>query len=110
MRSEDRAFLALLGAGLSGRKMKPDGLPEVNPEHVFARAAEQGVLPLVFDAAAQLPYEEGFKETRKGWQTKALSAAMPEITKTNEFLLLLEHAKKQGLKPVVGKGLICRKL
>ena len=110
MRSEDRAFLALLGAGLSGRKMKPDGLPEVNPEHVFARAAEQGVLPLVFDAAAQLPYEEGFKETRKGWQTKALSAAMREITKTNEFLLLLEHAKKQGLNPVVVKGLICRKL
>lgn len=109
MKNEDRAFLVLLRAGMSGKQGKPESFPEADLEKVFARAAEQGVLPLVFDAAARLvPHKND--ENWKEWKTKALSAAMREITKTNEFLLLLEHAKKQGLDPIVVKGLICRNL
>ena len=109
MKNEDRAFLALLRAGMSGKQGKPESFPEADLEKVFARAAEQGVLPLVFDAAARLvPHKND--ENWKEWKTKALAAAMREIAKTNEFLLLLEAAGRKGLNPVVMKGILCRSL
>lgn len=109
-RAED-TFLLLLSAALR-EQVPEDPAPEAGEwEQVLRLAAEQEVLPLVFDACVSLPSFKALdRETRRKWQRKALGVATRQIVQTNEFLTLVLHAQAQGLDPIVFKGIVCRSL
>lgn len=107
-----RAFLALVRIAMSGEKPPEDpALSQNDWISLLHLAAEQEILPLVFDAAIDLPsFKATDRKMRREWQQKALGAAMRQIVQTNEFLTLVLHAQAQGLDPVVIKGIACRSL
>lgn len=109
-RAED-TFLLALSAALR-EQVPEDPAPEDGEwEQVLRLAAEQEVLPLVFDACVSLPSFKALdRDLRKKWQQKALLVATRQIVQTNEFLTLVLHAQAQGLDPVVFKGVVCRNL
>ncbi len=114
MNDKDAAcFLALLQAGIAGNKAVPRG-KEGDPgdrDKVFHLAEIHAVYPIAAEAfmesagpAGQVP--ESMAEIRE----KARSIVIHQAQKTADFLLFYEYLKKQGLHPLVMKGIICRNL
>ncbi len=104
-------FLSLFTSALLGESVEDPGLSIEEWAALLKLAAEQEILPLIFDAACALPsFKAMDRESRKTWQHKSLKVAIRQIVQTNEFLTLVLHAQAQGLNPVVLKGIVCRSL
>ena len=112
MERRDELFLQALRAALEDRS--------VNWEHqvdgdtllqVLDLAQEHHVLPLVFQAvysssAAGELSPEIYAECKQA----TVQSVMNQTIKTQEFLELYRHLLAQGVKPLVVKGIICRRL
>ena len=103
-------LLKAAAAGLKGETTEAE-LPAEEWGSLFSCAAEQFLLPLVYEAVSdsasfkQFPVKE-----RSEWQKRAVSAAIRQIMQTNELLTLILRAQERGLDPIVVKGIICRNL
>ena len=112
MTRTESAFLKLFRASIHGET--PAETPALSAdewESVLRLASEQELFSLILNTVCTLPsYKAGDLKKQKDRQKKVLAAATRQITQTNEFLTLLLEAEKQGLHPIVLKGLIVRSL
>ena len=105
-------LLRLTRDALTSHSCAPDpGLSHDEWEALLNLASEQEVLPLVlnlcihYSSLKSMPGEQYLK-----WQQKAVSIAVRQIVQTNEFLTLILRAKRNGIEPIVLKGIVCRNL
>lgn len=107
-----RLFLEAMKASLEDRKVTWG--PEVCQEdmsQVLALAQNHHVLPMIFEAVYACPAAASLTpgviaECRRG----TLHLVMGQTVKTEEFLELYSHLRREGIEPLVVKGIICRNL
>lgn len=107
-----RLFLEAMKASLEDRKVTWG--PEVCQEdmsQVLALAQNHHVLPMIFEAVYACPAAASLTpgviaECRRG----TLQLVMGQTVKTEEFLELYSHLRREGIEPLVVKGIICRNL
>lgn len=107
----ERAFLAVLRAGLRAQSPDDSMLSGEEWAALLKLADEQEVLPLVYDTVYRCVSSRSLAyEHRKRYREKALQLAVRQVVQTNEFLTLVLHAQAEGLDPVVLKGITVRSL
>ncbi len=84
----------------------PDG---AELRQLIRLSREQNVLPLVMEAIAPLPGVSA-QPVFAPSQRLARTLTLRQAARTADFLLVLEHLEKQGLRPAVLKGPVCRAL
>lgn len=95
-------FLRVLSTAIRGEKMKPDDSIRANYPKLYRMASEHHVLPMMADCL--------YDETQKGVAMYARELAVSQAKRTADFLLLMQELEKQGLYPVVIKGIVCRSM
>ena len=112
MTRSDEVLLSTIRLGLHGAIIEDDPqLTAIDWDTLLKRAAEQEILPLVYEAIYRCPsFKAVDKTVRDEYRTRALQTATRQIVQTNEFLTLLLHAQAAGLDPVVLKGIVVRSL
>ena len=79
------SFLALLSAALTGEKPQDPELEGAEWDQLLRLAAEQEILPLVYDNSFGLSSFKAMDwSVRRAWQRKSLAIAMRQIIQTNE--------------------------
>lgn len=69
------------------------------------------ILPLIYEQLLSFPSICALSlSQQKHFKARALHIATRQIIQTNEFLTLILHAQKQGLDPIVVKGVTVRNL
>lgn len=108
----EEMFLNLLKAGLEDREDVSDPAFSIESwEKVFRIASDQSLLPIILDCVERNPFASSIDfSLRKEQRRRALRQVSHQVVQTNEFLTLLLEAEKQGLHPIVLKGLIVRSL
>ena len=103
-------FLNILRFSLQGRPLDHDpGLTREEWEGVFRLASDHRVLPLVFETVHSLPALKDHP-LMPPLKRSVLQQVVVQTRKTAELLSLLETLSAQGIRPLVVKGLICRRL
>ena len=78
---------------------------------LFALAEVHKVHPLVFEAVYDCPaiqqIDEKFLDAMK---RRGISVMMLQVRRTNNFLQLCEYLQEKSLRPIVVKGIVCRRL
>lgn len=105
-------FLEALRAALQNRQVHWG--PEVDPEQMWRvteLANQHHVLPLIFEAIYACPAATNmdgvvFMHCKRA----TVQSVMAQALKTEEFLALNRYLRRQGITPVVVKGIICRNL
>ena len=112
MEQVHKLFLEAMAAALADRTVNwGEEVSQETLTNVFILSQEHHVLPLIFEAvypckaAAALP-AAAFGEMRRA----TVHSVMTQAVKTEEFLELYRHLRKNGVKPLLVKGLICRNL
>lgn len=112
MKCAEEVLISIVRDGINGKNTLDD--PEYDLDKwdaVFQLAREHELLPLVFDTCCGLSsLRKADKENENKYKELSIKAAVRQIIQTNEFLTLLLRAQKQGLDPVVLKGVVCRSL
>lgn len=108
----EAALLKSITLALRGEKLTDDpGLSEAEWVALLKLAAEQEVLPLVYDTVMSCSsFSAADKELRRAYRDKAVGFAARQIVQTNEFLTLMLRMREKGLRPVVFKGVAVRRL
>ena len=102
-----KIFLNILQAALQGRRLTGD--EDISTDQwgeILKLAKAHNVLPLVFNASFSHPNLADSTALRS--QVRQL--VILQTVKTNEFTQLYEKLTAAGCKPLVVKGLICRRL
>ena len=69
------------------------------------------ILPMVFEAVHKHPAMETVDaEVVEALRRATIHTVMAQAVKTVDFLRLSQHFRKQGLRPLVVKGIVCREL
>jgi hypothetical protein len=112
MTRPDAVMLEAVSAALRRAPIAADpNLGEADWAALLQLAAQQEILPLVYEAVYRCPSFKALeKNVREKHQKRALQAAIRQIVQTNEFLTLLLHAQAAGLDPTVLKGAVIRQL
>lgn len=105
-----RDFLSFVRIAIGNKTEKPAVCNDVAWEAVFHLAEQHHVLPMIVDAAyrtygAAMSWDHLMKYKKRAQQLMYL-----QMTKTERFLSLYRFLIKEGLTPLVMKGLICRDL
>ncbi|MBQ8830097.1 MAG: nucleotidyltransferase family protein [Oscillospiraceae bacterium] len=108
----NKLFLEALQASLKIEKVKWEhDISSENWQELFALAEAQHVLPMIYDAVYSCPAakksDPKFFSAIKG---RVYKKVMLQAMKTEEFLKLYGHLVKNGIRPILVKGLICRQL
>ena len=105
MEKTDELFLQAVSYGLKGQVMEEDpGLTEEEWEKLLLQSSRQSLLPLVFEAV--YPFLPG--ELEKKYRSVTLSWIMQQVQASDEFLKTYRALLKEGLEPLVIKGIVCR--
>ena len=108
MNRSEQLFLCLLTHSLTGEK--PD-LKEIPSRDIWLKsvklAATHSVLPMIIQTAW---HEEELRDMSASYLLRAKRLSISQAHRTAEFLLLYDHLSKQGLRPVVMKGITLRAL
>lgn len=112
MTGSEQAFLKLINNSIENKSNDTeDSLSIGDSEALMSLAAKQNVSSLIYDALRNSGYLDGVSQkSRVNLKNNVLESVIRQITQTNEFLTLLLHAQKQGLDPIVIKGIVCRSL
>ena len=95
----NKAFLAVLSAALHGEEC-----PREEAAQILTIAGINGVVPLI----ANTLFPNGSVLNDHVAQARELTASQAQ--RTADFLLLLKSLERQGLRPAVVKGIVCRSL
>ncbi len=108
MTFENQCFMQAVAAALAGKQVCwSRSLTDAQWQTLFDRAAEQRVLPLVYEAVRNQPMAP---ELLAMARRETVRAVMVQTNKTAEFLQLYALLRDRGLTPLVVKGLVCRSL
>ena len=112
MTGSEQAFLKLINNSIENKSNDAkDSLSIGDSEALISLAAKQNVSSLIYDALRNSGYLDSVsKKSKVNLKNNVLESVIRQITQTNEFLTLLLHAQKQGLDPIVIKGIVCRSL
>ena len=78
---------------------------------LFTIAGKHAVLPMIYEAVREDPAFLNLKETyRNRMQDRATNITLSQAQFSARFLLLYQYLNRQGLYPIVMKGIICRNL
>lgn len=105
----DMLFLNMLRCALENSTPPPS--MEASPEKwikVFELARIHKVLPLIADVYARAPFSR--KENTVALSQVAKAAVTQQVMKTAEFLSLYDKLSKEGVTPIVVKGIVCRQV
>lgn len=105
-------FLEALRASLKNEKVNWETpMPEKDWCKLFRIAESHHVLPLIYEAVFRCP-AANLLETSflVHFQEKVKLYVFIQMMKTNEFYMLNNYLTKEGIQPLVVKGLICRNL
>lgn len=103
-------FLKMLRASLREEALtEAMDLSEEEWREIQELASIHKVLPMIFEAAYQLPELTALPEfgVRK---RNVFQQVMTQSMKTRDYLMLSKHLEKSGVTPLVVKGIICRNL
>lgn len=105
-------FLEAMRAALEDRQV--DWGTGVTPEEMcqlMDLAVEHHVLPMVFEAVYACPATTAMDGVLfMHCKRSTVQSVMTQALKTEDFLALNHHLRKNGVKPLVVKGIICRNL
>lgn len=105
-------FLEALKASLEDRQV-PWG-EEVMPQQLsglLSVAQEHHVLPMVLEAVYNCPAAKAMHPAELALcKRSTVQTVMAQAMKTEEFLELYRHLRRNGITPLVVKGIICRNL
>ena len=112
MKQFEQLFLEALKASLTNKKLTWDfELPMETWQSLFELADSHKVLPLIFDAVSACPAaKQADSQLMQGLKQRSIGNMMCQIQKTAEFLKLYQQFEKQGIRPLVVKGIVCREL
>ena len=112
MTCTENVLLATLRASTLGMPLDIDlMLSAIEWKDLLNLAREHGILPLTYDVVYHCKsFKLLDKSSRKNLQEISVKQAIRQIIQTNEFLTLLLRAQKQGLDPIVLKGVTVRKM
>lgn len=111
MEQVETIFLALLSRAILGKQ--PPDTDEVSAQmrgQITKLARTHGILPLIIQG--ELGENPVFrpKDERRWLFHTAKEETIHQATRTAEFLLLYQTMERQGLRPVVLKGVVCRSI
>lgn len=110
MTTSQQTFLHILSASLQGQTaLLESSITPEDWENIVSLAREHSVLPLIFEAAYPNPAVRQ-EPLMAALKPQILRQVMTQTMKTGEFLSLYSHLRKQGIAPLVIKGLVCRSL
>lgn len=110
MNTINKRFLEALRASLRKENIVWNDMSVNHWKCLYKLANEQGVLPLIYQATYHcISTEEHADFIKSKFSTVSEQVAM-QVIKTAEFLEVYQNLCKQGVKPLLVKGLICRNL
>jgi len=102
-------FLQSLGAAMKNEKVNwEQGISSDDLSAVLRMAQAHQVLPMVFEAVYGCPGAD--VEVLRVFRLQTMQLVAIQAQKSAEFLPLLDALRAAGAKPLVVKGLVCRKL
>ena len=113
MEKTQRLFLEVLKASLENRKVTWSNreVSGTELEGVIALAQEHHVLPMIFEAVHACPAAATVSPGLMAQcRSLTLRTVMEQTVKTQEFLELYRHLTREGVYPLVVKGILCRNL
>ena len=112
MKQHEQLFLEALKASLDNKKVSWDF--EISQETwrgIFELAIAQKVLPLIFEAVYACPAIRGTEfEFFSLVKRRCIENMMVQTRKSAEFLQIYQKLQKEGVNPLVVKGIVCREL
>lgn len=111
--TEQKWFIAALRDFLNPAAQKADTLPEAvgSLAAVWGLASIHSVLPMVYGAAAKLkPAASDNAELIEKWRQQTFHTVCLQAVKSQAFLQLCQAFDEAGIKAVVIKGILCRRL
>ena len=108
MVTDGQAFMNILGAALRGNAADNDpSLSADTLSRLAATAAQHHLLPLFYEATHSLPQgEAALSKLAPGVRRQVMAQAL----RTEQLLALYRQLEKEGLRPLVVKGYVCRSL
>lgn len=104
-------FLEALKASLENRIVEWDQeLTGQDWSEFFALAEKHHVLPMVYEVVYKCPAAQAFPQMLAILKQKMIQQVMMQTMRTSSFLALYRTMNKNGIHPLVVKGLICRSL
>ena len=110
MNTTHKRFLEALRASLQKKNIDWTGLSESDWRALFRLADSQGVLPLVYQATYDCPSAKEHADIMASYFSIVSEQVAMQAIKTAEFLEVYQRLCNLGVKPLIVKGLICRKL
>ena len=104
-------FLKLFSAFLRNEHIEEKETPwtEEEGEKLLQLATYHNVVAIIYEAAMKQALFSSFSPELLGtWRKLAMVSVAKRANRTHEFLQLYDKMKKEGLTPVVVKGMICR--
>ena len=107
-------FLEALKASLQSEKVEwnKENRSEIqlaDLQALFQLAEKHKVLPMICEAVCDTPAVGGMEpEILAALKKRAVQQVILQSMKTNEFLALNRYLRKEGLHPLVVKGIVCR--
>lgn len=107
MLQETQAFMQILGAAINGTALAEEAAytPELLRQ-LAAKAAAHHLLPLFYEAAYKLPQGEALTPAAPAVRQQVMTQAL----RTQQLEALYRQLAEKGLRPLVVKGYVCRKL
>ena len=101
-------FLEALGASLRRESVSWPKVSSAEWKTLFQLAEQQQVLPLIFEAVYNCLATQQNREIMEFYRKKVFEQTAMQAVKTNEFLGLYQKLCREGIRPLVVKGIICR--
>ena len=111
MEQVEAVFLDLLSRAIRGEQ--PPEAEEISAKtrgQIARLAREHGILPLIIQGMLGNSPAFAQKDDRRWLLYSARTELIHQATRTAEFLLLYQALGRQGLRPAVLKGIVCRSL
>ena len=99
-----KLFLQTVACGLERNTIEDPGLSEREWKDLMQLSIEHTLLPVVFEAV----YSVMPADLEKEYRAISLAWISEQIRITEEFLKLYREMKRQGIEPLVFKGIVCR--
>ena len=107
-----RLFLDAIGAALKNEKVTWDQeIPQEDWVKLFEFASIHRMLPMVYQTVVNCPaMQQSDRSLFSHFRMVAIQMVAIQTQKTAEFLPLIAELRKEGIEPLVVKGIICRRL
>lgn len=97
-------FLKAVSSGLQKKIIDDPNLSEGQWKALLTLAREQALLPIVYEAVYSLLPQSLSQE----YQLISVKCVTEQVQKTDSFLRLYRELQKEGIEPLVIKGIVCR--